>query len=75
MAKLKYKFNPYTFARISAMKSLLLQKSDYDKIMKMDSSEIVKFLQERMYSNEINKLAVKYSGIRLVENALNMHLA
>ncbi len=72
--KLTYKFNPYVFARISAMKSLLLQKEEYDKILKMDPSEIVKFLQEGVYKDEINSLAIKYSGIKLVENTLNKHL-
>mgnify|MGYP003975260755 CR=1 FL=1 len=72
--KLQYEFNPYTFARISAMKSLLLKKEDYDKIMKLSSSEIIKFLQEGVYAPEINKAALKYSGIQLVENSLNKHL-
>ncbi|MCM2325749.1 MAG: V-type ATPase subunit [Candidatus Woesearchaeota archaeon] len=72
--KLRYKFNPYTFARISAMKSLLLQKSDYDKLMKMDSNEIVKFLQEGVYAPEINTLSLRYSGIKLMEASLNKHL-
>ncbi len=74
MAKLVYKFNPYTFARISAMKSLLLKKEDYDKIMKMDPNEIIKFLQDGVYSTEINELAIKFSGLKLMENALNRHI-
>ena len=72
--KLVYKFNPYTYARISAMKSLLLKKEDYDRVMKMHSSEIVKFMQEGDYAKEINELSIKYSGVKLVENALNKHL-
>ncbi len=74
MAKIVYKFNPYTFARISAMKSLLLKKEDYDKIMKMDPSEITKFLQDGVYSTEINELAIKYSGLKLMEYSLNKHM-
>src|SRR3989338_2739823 len=72
--KFRYKFNPYTFARISAMRSLLLKKEDYDKIMKMDTSEIVKFLQEGVYSQEISDAAIRYSGLKLVEVALSRHL-
>ena len=72
--KFRYKFNPYTFARISAMRSLLLKKADYDRIMKMDNSEIIKFLQEGVYSQEISDAAVRYSGLKLVEIALNKHL-
>lgn len=73
--KIVYKLNPYTFARVSAMKSLLLKKDDYDRIMKMDASEIIKFLQDGVYRDEINHLAIKFSGIKLVENALNRHLS
>ena len=74
MAKVVYKFNPYTFARISAMKSLLLKKEDYDRIMKMDPSEITKFLQDGVYSTEINEFAIKYSGLKLMEHSLNKHM-
>lgn len=73
--KIIYRFNPYTFARISAMKSLLLKKEDYDRIMKMDPSEIIKFLQDGVYRDEINTLAIKFEGVKLVENALNKHLS
>jgi V/A-type H+-transporting ATPase subunit C len=72
--KVSYEFNPYTFARISAMKSLLLQKRDYAQLMKMDPSEIIKFMQDGVYRDEINALAIKYSGIKLVENSLSKHL-
>jgi V/A-type H+-transporting ATPase subunit C len=72
--KIQYKFNPYTYARISAMKSLLLQKSDYDRLMKLDSNEIVKFLQEGVYAPEINTLSIKYTGMKLIETTLNKHL-
>jgi len=72
--KIKYRFNPYTYARICAMKSLLLKKDDYDKIKKMSPNEIIKFMQEGVYAPEINKLVLNYSGINLVENALNKHL-
>ncbi len=73
--KIDYRFNPYTFARVYAMKGLLLKKQDYDKIMKMDPSEIIKFLQEGVYNEDINAMAMKYSGIRLIEIALNKSLA
>jgi len=56
------------------MKSLLLKKEDYDKIVKMDPSEVIKFLQDGVYKEEIDSLAIKFSGIKLVENAVNKHL-
>jgi V/A-type H+/Na+-transporting ATPase subunit C len=73
--KVVYRFNPYTFARICAMKSLLLRKEDYDRIMKRDVNEIIKLLQENVYGEEINQLAMKYKGVELVDNALNRHMS
>jgi V/A-type H+/Na+-transporting ATPase subunit C len=70
----KFKFNPYTYARICAMKSLLYNKLDYDKLMKLSISEITKYLQDRIYTDEINELSINYSGIKLIELALNKHL-
>ncbi|NTV23506.1 MAG: hypothetical protein HGA85_03980 [Nanoarchaeota archaeon] len=75
MEKISYRFNPYTFARISAMKSLLLKQEDYDKLMKMSLPEITKYLQEGVYKDEINTLAMKMQGLKLLENSLNMHLS
>ncbi len=66
---------PYTYARTSAMRALLLKKADYHKLMKMGLSEMTKFLQESVYNKEINELAAKYSGIDLLEIALNRNLA
>ena len=71
---ISYNYSPYTYARISAMKSLLLKREDYTKLGKMTPSEIAFFLQENMYKNEFNKLGVKYKGTKLVEHSLNLHL-
>jgi V/A-type H+-transporting ATPase subunit C len=73
--KVSYEFNPYTYARISAMKSLLIKKEDYDRLLKMDPNEIIKFMQDGVYRDEINTFAIKYSGVKLVEHSLNKHLA
>jgi len=72
--KLTYNHNPYTSARIGAMKADLLRKSDYDKLMKMDVNEIIKYLQDGVYKEEINDLRVRYEGIELIEYALKNHL-
>ncbi|MBN2454152.1 V-type ATPase subunit, partial [Candidatus Woesearchaeota archaeon] len=65
---------PYTYARISCMKTTLLKKEDYARLMKMTPNEIIEFLQETTYRKEINELAIKYSGTQLVEIALNRNL-
>lgn len=65
---------PYTYARTSVMKSLLLKEEEYTKLMKMSISEIIRFLQESVYKKEIDKLAASYSGYDLLELALNRNL-
>ncbi len=69
------KFNPYTYARICAMKSLLFRSIDYEKMMKLSLPEIAKYLQDRVYSEEITRLGIEYTGIELIQVALNMHLS
>ena len=65
---------PYTYARVSAMKSKLLRKEDYAKLLKMKVNEIAKFLQETEYKKEIDEMAVSFSGIDLIEAGLNRNL-
>jgi len=65
---------PYTYARTAVMKSLLLKKEEYAKLMKMSINEITRFLQESVYKKEIDKLAANYSGYDLLELALNRNL-
>ncbi len=73
--KLKLGTYPYTYVRTTVMKSFLLRKEDYHKLLKMDFSEIAKFLQDSQYKKEINQLATEHSGADLLELALNKNLA
>ncbi len=73
--KLRLRRYPYTYVRTAVMKSLLFNKSGYDKMLKMGFNEIAKFLQETSYKSEINELATRYSGPDLLELALNRSLA
>ncbi len=57
------------------MKTELVDKQNYQKLMKMSVSEIVQFLQQTTYKKEVNELGMKYSGIELLEAALNMNSA
>lgn len=65
----------YINARVSAMKSRLLPKETYAKLMNMSITEIARFIGETEYKSEIDELAGKYSGIDLVEFALSLNLA
>lgn len=65
----------YIYARVSAMKSRLLPKETYAKLMNMSITEIARFIGETDYKSEVDELARKYSGIELVEFALSLNLA
>lgn len=65
---------PYTYARVSAMRSKLIKRDDYNKLMKMKLNEVIKFLEESEYKKEIDELSVKYSGIELLEVSINKNL-
>ncbi len=65
---------PYTYARVSVMRSELLKREDYHRLLKMSLNEIISFLQSSSYKKEIDQLGVKYSGVELLETALNNDL-
>ena len=66
---------PYTYARVSVMRSSLLRKDDYSKLMKMNTNEIIGYLESSQYRKEIDELAVQFKGVQLMELALNKNLA
>jgi len=65
----------YITARVRAMKSKLIQKEVFPKMMNMDLAEITRFIGESEYKQDVDELAQKYSGIDLLEHALNQNLA
>ena len=69
--KIRLGFYPYTYVRTNVMRTLLLKKEDYHKLLKMTFSEITRFLQDSVYKKEIDSLATQYSGADLLEIALN----
>lgn len=79
MKKLQ-KFSPsgtgyiYTNTRVRVMKSKLLSKEDFEKLIKMSLPEIARFLQEREYKKEFDELGKTLSGAVLVEYALNRNI-
>src|SRR3989344_7269205 len=75
MGKIRLGIYPYTYARISAMKSKLIRKEDYQKILKMKQNEIAKYLQETEYKKEIDEMAILHKGIEKIEMGLNRNLS
>ena len=49
LEKVKLGFYPYTYVRTVVMRSLLFRREAYQKMLKMDFSEIAKFLQESRF--------------------------
>ena len=54
---------PYTYLRTIIMKKALLNKSDYDKILKMTPDQIGKYLEDFEYKQEVDELAIEYCCI------------
>jgi len=66
---------PYMYARVSAKKAKLLDEREYNKLVKMEPSEIARNLEEGDYKEEIDQLGSQYDGVDLVELALARNLA
>jgi V/A-type H+-transporting ATPase subunit C len=66
---------PYMNARVSAKGAKLLDRSDYENLLKMDPNEIARKLEEGEYQEEINELGSHLDGVELVETALQMNAA
>lgn len=73
--KIRIGMYPYTYARVSAMKGKLIQRDQYQKLLKMGTNEVAKFLQETEYRKEIDELASTHAGLQLIEGALHRNLA
>jgi len=65
----------YAVTRVHAMKSKLLPKESYPRLLNMGIDEITRFIQESEYKNDVDELAMRYSGGDLAEHALNRNLA
>ncbi|SEW16673.1 V-type ATP synthase subunit C [Natrinema salifodinae] len=68
--------NPeYVNARVRSRRASLFADEDYRKLIRMGPSEIARFMEETEYEREINELGTRFSGVDLVEHALNRNLA
>ncbi|MDS0297579.1 V-type ATP synthase subunit C [Halogeometricum sp. S1BR25-6] len=68
--------NPeYVNTRVRSRQSQLFSDEDYRKLIRMGPAEIARFMEESAYEAEINALGSRYSGVDLIEFALNRNLA
>lgn len=65
----------YVTARVRAMKSNLLPREAYPRLMNMGIDEITRFIEESQYKQDVDELARTYDGVDLFEHALNRNLA
>lgn len=56
-------------------KKRLIQPAQYMRLLNMDLNQIIRFIGETEYQDEINKLAGSLSGMILLESALTQNLA
>ena len=61
----------YVTARVRSRKAKLYDEDDYRKLTRMGTGEIARFMEESEYETEMNDLGARYSGVDLVEYALN----
>ncbi|MDJ1432499.1 V-type ATP synthase subunit C [Halostagnicola sp. A-GB9-2] len=68
--------NPeYVNARVRSRRAALFADEDYRKLVRMGPSGIARFMEETEYEREINQLGTRFSGVDLIEYALNQNLA
>lgn len=72
--KIALKTYPYTYARVSAMRGKLIKKQDYIRLLKMDTTSIIRYLQETEYKKSVDRLASAHRGVNLAEYAINDNL-
>jgi V/A-type H+-transporting ATPase subunit C len=68
--------NPeYVNARVSARRATLFDEEDYRKLLRMSPDEISRYMEESTFQGPINRLGSRFSGVDLIEYALNAGLA
>ncbi|WP_336360266.1 V-type ATP synthase subunit C [Haladaptatus sp. ZSTT2] len=65
----------YVTARVRSRRASLFSEEDYRKLVRMGPGEIARFMEETEYEDEMNALGSRFSGVDLIEFALNRNLA
>ncbi|WP_255151024.1 V-type ATP synthase subunit C [Halorarius halobius] len=65
----------YVTARVRSRRASLFDADDYRKLVRMGPGEIARFMEETEYEGEMNALGSRFSGVDLIEYALNENLA
>ena len=65
----------YVVARVRHRRASLFGDDEYRKLLRMGTGEIARFMEDTAYEESVNRLGSRYSGVDLVEYALNRNLA
>ncbi|MFB6197197.1 MAG: V-type ATPase subunit, partial [Halobacteriaceae archaeon] len=65
----------YVTARVRSRRAALFDEEDYRKLLRMGPGEIARYMEDTEYEREINALGSRFSGVDLIEHALNRNLA
>ncbi|WP_232686592.1 V-type ATP synthase subunit C [Halobacterium zhouii] len=65
----------YVVARVRHRRATLFSDDEYRKLLRMGPGEIARFMEETEYEDAVNALGSRYSGVDLIEYALNLNLA
>jgi V/A-type H+-transporting ATPase subunit C len=60
----------YAVARVQAKRAKLIPRGEYEKLLKMDLSEITRYIEESSYRSDVDELSARFSGLDLLEAAL-----
>ncbi|WNY29032.1 V-type ATP synthase subunit C [Methanimicrococcus stummii] len=66
---------PYAVTRVRAMRIKLFPRDAYPRFLNMSLDEITRKIGESEYKRDIDELSREYSGINLIEHALNRNMA
>jgi V/A-type H+/Na+-transporting ATPase subunit C len=65
----------YVTARVRSRRAKLFDQDDYRSLTRMGPGEIARFMEESEFREEMNDLGARYSGVDLIEYALNRNRA
>lgn len=66
---------PYAITRVRVMRIKLFPKDAYPRFLNMSLDEIIRKIGESEYKQDIDELSREYSGVNLIEHALNRNMA
>ncbi|MBZ3935396.1 ATP synthase A1 subunit C [Methanimicrococcus blatticola] len=66
---------PYAVTRIRAMRVKLFPRDAYPRFLNMSLDEITRKIGESEYKQDIDELSREYTGVNLIEHALNRNMA